>query len=247
MSSLAGKVAIVIGASRGIGQAIAERLGRDGANVVITYAGNRDKAEAVVAGMQAHGSDAIALPLDLAKLDEIRSLFHNTLSHFGRLDILVISGGAPRLVKPLAKTTEAEFDAVFTFNAKGNFFALQEAVKHMADGGSIVTFSTPYTVQPQPHLSVIAGSKAAIEAFTFALAKEVSARGLRVNAIMPGPTTTDSFTSMVAAEEQEQLKQLAPLQRLAAPQDMANAVAFLVSDDASYITGHTLHATGGFA
>ena len=247
MSSLAGKVAIVIGASRGIGQAIAERLGRDGANVVITYAGNRDKAEAVVAGMQAHGSDAIALPLDLAKLDEIRSLFHNTLSHFGRLDILVISGGAPRLVKPLAETTEAEFDAVFTFNAKGDFFALQEAAKHMADGGRIVTFSTPYTVQPQPHLSVIAGSKAAIEAFTFALAKEVSARGLRVNAIMPGPTTTDSFTSMVAAEEQAQLKQLAPLQRLAAPQDMANAVAFLVSDDASYITGHTLHATGGFA
>ncbi|CAA9390164.1 3-oxoacyl-[acyl-carrier protein] reductase [uncultured Leptolyngbya sp.] len=94
---------------------------------------------------------------------------------------------------------------------------------------------------------MIAGSKAAIEAFTFALAKEVSARGIRVNAIMPGPTTTDSFTSMVAAEEQEQLKQLAPLQRLAAPHEIANAVAFLVSDDASYITGHTLHATGGFA
>ncbi len=247
MASLSGKVAIVTGSSRGIGRAIAERLGRDGANVVVTYAGNRDKAEEVVSVIKTNGSDAIALQVDLAKLDDIRCLFQNTLSQFGKLDILVISGGAPRLVKPLAETTEEEFDSVFTFNAKGNFFALQEAAKHMADGGRIVTFSTPYTVQPQPNLSVIAGSKAAIEAFTFALAKEVGSRGIRVNAIMPGPTTTDSFTSMVSSEEQAQLKQMAPLQRLAEPEDIANAVAFLVSDDSGYITGHTLHATGGLA
>lgn len=244
---LAGKVAIVTGASRGIGQAVAERLGRDGAKVVVTYAGNRDKAEEVVSSIKGNGSDAIALPLDLTKLNEIRTLFQKTISHFGQLDILVISGGAPRLTKPLVETTEEEFDSVFTFNAKGNFFALQEAVKHMADGGRIVTFSTPYTVQPQPNLSVIAGSKAAIEAFTFALAKEVGGRGIRVNAIMPGPTTTDSFASVVSDEEQEQLKQMAPLQRLAEAEDIANAVAFLVSDDAAYITGHTLHATGGLA
>lgn len=247
MSSLSGKVAIVTGSSRGIGRAIAERLGRDGANVVVTYAGNRDQGEEVAAVIKANGSDAIVLQLDLSKLDDIRSLFQNTISHFGKLDILIISGGAPRLVKPIAETTEAEFDSVFTFNAKGNFFALQEAAKHMADGGRIVTFSTPYTVQPQPNLSVIAGSKAAIESFTFALAKEVGSRGIRVNAIMPGPTTTDSFTSMVSPEEQEQLKQIAPLQRLAEPQEVANAVTFLVSDDAGYITGHTLHATGGLA
>jgi 3-oxoacyl-[acyl-carrier protein] reductase len=255
MASLSGKVAIVTGSSRGIGRAIAERLGRDGINVVVTYAGNRDKAEEVVSVIKANGSEAftegvpkaIALQVDLAKLDDIRCLFQNTLSQFGKLDILVISGGAPRLVKPLASTTEEEFDSVFTFNAKGNFFALQEAAKHMADGGRIVTFSTPYTVQPQPNLSVIAGSKAAIEAFTFALAKEVGSRGIRVNAIMPGPTTTDSFTSMVSSEEQAQLKQMAPLQRLAEPEDIANAVALLVSDDSGYITGHTLHATGGLA
>ncbi len=247
MASLSGKVAIVTGSSRGIGRAIAERLGRDGANVVVTYAGNRDKAEEVVSVIKTNGSDAIAFQVDLAKLDDIRNLFQKTLSQFGKLDILVISGGAPRLVKPLAETTEEEFDSVFTFNAKGNFFALQEAAKHMADGGRIVTFSTPYTVQPQPNLSVIAGSKAAIEAFTFALAKEVGSRGIRVNAIMPGPTTTDSFASMVSSEEQAQLLQMAPLQRLAEPEDIANAVAFLVSDDSGYITGHTLHATGGLA
>lgn len=121
---LSGKVAIVTGSSRGIGRALAERLGRDGAKVVVTYAGNRDKAEEVVAAIKANGSDAIALQLDLSKLDDIRSLFQNTISQFGKLDILVISGGAPRLVKPLAETTEEEFDSVFTFNAKGNFFAL---------------------------------------------------------------------------------------------------------------------------
>ncbi|MBD3887574.1 SDR family oxidoreductase [Phormidium tenue FACHB-886] len=246
MASLLGKVAIVTGSSRGIGRAIAERLGRDGARVV-TYAGNRDKAEEVVAVIKASGSDAMALQLDLSKLEDICSLFQNTLSQFGQLDILVISGGAPRLVKPIAETTEEEFDSVFTFNAKGNFFALQEAAKHLADGGRIVTFSTPYTVQPQPNLSVIAGSKAAIEAFTFALAKEVGSRGIRVNVIMPGPTTTDSFASMVSSEEQALLEQMAPLQRLAEPEDIANAVAFLVSDESGYITGHTLHATGGLA
>lgn len=247
MASLSGKVAIVTGSSRGIGRALAERLGRDGAKVVVTYAGNRDKAEEVVTSIKANGSEAIALQADLAKLDDIDNLFQKTISDFGRLDILVVSGGAPRLDKSLIDTTEEEFDAVFALNAKGTFFTLQAAVKHMNDGGRIVTFTTPYTVQPQPNRSVIAGSKAAIEAFTFALAKEVGARGIRVNAIMPGPTTTDSFASMVSSEEQAQLKQMAPLQRLAEPQDIANAVAFLVSDDAAYITGHTLHATGGFA
>jgi len=255
MADLSGKVAIVTGSSRGIGRALAERLGRDGAKVVVTYAGNRDKAEEVVSVIKANGSDAftedvpkaVALQLDLSKIDDIRNVFQHTINQFGKVDILVISGGAPRLVKALAETTEEEFDSVFTFNAKGNFFALQEAAKHMADGGRIVTFSTPYTVQPQPNLSAIAGSKAAIEAFTFALALELGSRGITVNAIMPGPTTTESFSDMVSPEEQNQLKQMAPLQRLAEPEDIANAVAFLVSDDAGYVTGHTLHATGGLA
>ena len=247
MASLLGKVAIITGSSRGIGRSVAERLGRDGAKVVVTYARNPDKAEEVVSIIKANGSDAIAIQLDLSQLSDIRSLFQNAINQFGKLDIVVVSGGAPRLTKPLAQTTEEEFDSVFTFNAKGNFFALQEAAKHIADGGRIVTFTTPYTVQPQPNLSVIAGSKAAIEAFTFALALELGNRGITVNAIMPGPTTTESFGSMVSVEEQTQLKQMAPLQRLAEPEDIANAVAFLVSDDAGYVTGHTLHATGGLA
>lgn len=124
---------------------------------------------------------------------------------------------------------------------------MQEAAKHLSNGGRIVTFTTPYTVQPQPNLSVIAGSKAAIEAFTFALAREIGDRGITVNAIMPGPTKTDAFGDAVTPEEQAQLQQMSPLQRLAEPEDVANAVAFLVSDDASYVTGHVLHATGGLS
>lgn len=247
MAALTGKVAIITGSSRGIGRALAERLGHDGAKVVVTYAGNRDKAEAVVSTIKASGSDAIAFQFDLSKLDSIRTLFQETLKHFGKLDILVVSGGAPRLTKPLVETTEAEFDSVFAFNTKGNFFALQEGAKHMADGGRIVTFTTPYTVQPQPNLSVIAGSKAAIEAFTFALAREVGGRGITVNAIMPGPTKTDAFADAVTPEQQTQLQQMSPLQRLAEPDDIANAVAFLVSNDAAYVTGHVLHATGGLS
>jgi 3-oxoacyl-[acyl-carrier protein] reductase len=147
----------------------------------------------------------------------------------------------------MAEVTEEEFDYTFAFNAKGNFFALQQAAKHMADGGRIVTFSTPYTIQPQPNMAVTAGSKAAAEQFTFALAKELGSRGIRVNAIMPGPTTTESFASQVSAELQTELERISPLQRLAKPGDIANAVAFLVSDEAAYVTGHTLHVTGGLA
>jgi 3-oxoacyl-[acyl-carrier protein] reductase len=247
MASLDEKVAIISGASSGIGKSVAERLASDGASVVITYAKSADKAQQVVNMIEEKGGKALALPADFTKLDDIRNLFQETLRHFGKLDILVISGSAPRVEKPIADVTEEEFDYAFAFNAKGNFFALQEAAKHMADGGRIVTFSTPYTTQPQPNMAVTAGSKAAVEQFTFALAKELGSRGIRVNAVMPGPTTTESFASQVSAELQAELERISPLQRLAEPEDIANAVAFLVSDEAAYVTGHTLHATGGLA
>lgn len=247
MTSLSGKVAIVTGASIGIGKSVAERLASEGASIVITYAKSADKAQEVVAAIESDGGKALAVGADFTKLDDIRGLFKETISHFGKLDILVISGSAPRVVKPVAEVTEEEFDYAFAFNAKGNFFALQEAARHMADGGRIVTFSTPYTVQPQPNLGVTAASKAAVEQFTFALARELGGRGITVNAVMPGPTTTESFSNMVSSQEQAELKRISPLQRLAEPSDVANVVAFLVSDKAGYVTGHVLHVTGGLA
>ncbi len=150
MASLAGKVAIIIGASSGIGKSVAERLANDGATVVITYAKSADKAQAVVAAIEEKGGKALALPADFTVISDIRNLFQETLSRFSKLDILVISGSAPRVEKPILDITEEEFDYAFAFNAKGNFFALQEVAKHMTDGGRVVTFSTPYTTQPQP-------------------------------------------------------------------------------------------------
>ncbi|WP_414586433.1 SDR family oxidoreductase [Scytonema sp. PCC 10023] len=245
MGNLSGKVAIITGASVGIGRAVAQRLAKEGASVVITYAHKADEAEELVGEIHNLGGQALALQTDFTKLADIRQLFTKTIEQFNRLDILVISGSAPRVVKPVAEVTEQEFDYVFAFNAKGNFFAMQEAAKHMAQGGRIVTFSTPYTVQPQPNLAVTAGSKAAIEQFTFALAKELGERGITVNSVMPGPTTTENFKGTISSEDQAQLAQMSPLRRLAEPGEVADVVMFLVSDKASYVTGHNLHATGG--
>ncbi|MBD2771963.1 SDR family oxidoreductase [Iningainema tapete] len=247
MGNLREKVAIVTGASTGIGKTVVERLAMEGATVVLTYAKSADKAQQVVAAIESNGGKALAHQADFTKLDDIRNLFQQTLNSFGKIDILVISGSAPRISKPFVETTEEDFDYAFAFNAKGNFFAMQEAAKHMADGGRIVTFSTPYTVQPQANMGVIAGSKAAVEQFTFTLAREVGVRGITVNAVMPGPTTTESFDSVVSPQEQAELKRISPLQRLAEPGDVADVVAFLVSDKASYVTGHVLHVTGGLA
>lgn len=247
MTSLSGKVAIVTGASVGIGKAVAERLAAEGAAVALTYAQNARKVEEMVTAIKDKGGQAIAIQTDFTKLADIRHLFAKTVEDFGRLDILIISGSAPRVTKPVVEVTEAEFDHAFDFNAKGNFFAMQEAAKHLTDGGRIVTFSTPYTVQPQPNLAVTAGSKAAVEQFTFALAKEVGGRGITVNSVMPGPTTTENFNNTISSEEQTQLAQISPLQRLAEPGEIADVVMFLVSDKARYVTGHNLHATGGLA
>lgn len=247
MKPLNGKVAVITGASIGIGKAVAERLAEDGASIVITYAQNVSKAKEVVEAVEGKGGKALALQADFTKLADIRHLFAETVNCFGKLDILVISGSAPRVVKPVAEVTEEEFDYVFAFNAKGNFFAMQEAARHMADKGRIVTFSTPYTVQHDANLAVTAGSKAAVEQFTFALAKELGSRGITVNAVMPGPTTTESFNSSIPPEFQAELARISPLGRLADPSDIADVVAFLVSDQSRYVTGHNIHATAGLA
>lgn len=231
----------------GIGKAVAERLAGDGASVVITYAQSADKAQEVVTVIEDKGVQALAIQADFTKLADIRRLFKETVDRFGRLDILVISGSAPQVFKPVAEVTEEEFDYAFAFNAKGNFFALQEAVRQMADGGRIVTFSSPYTVQPTTNIAVTAGSKAAVEQFTLVLAKELGSRGITVNAVMPGPTTTESFKSSISVEAQDEIAHSSPLGRLAEPGEIADVVTFLVSDQASYITGHTIHATGGLA
>jgi len=242
MSSLQGKVAIVTGSSRGIGRGIAERLGRDGAAVVVTYAGNRDKAEEVVRLIESAGSKSIAIQVDVRQLEDVRSLFEQAIKQFGKVDILVNNAAGKNIFKPTADMTEDEYDSMFNIT-RGVYFALQQAAHHLADGGRIVSISTSGTAMAIPAGGAYSGCKAAIEQFSAALAKELGARGITVNTVSPGVTETDGLVL-----EQEQVNQLiaqTPLGRLGQPADVANAVALLVSDDAHWITGQSIRANGG--
>lgn len=242
MSSLTGKVAIVTGSSRGIGRAIAERLGRDGAKVVVTYAGNREKAEEVVSTIKANGSEAIALQVNMRKVAEVRGLVQKTIERFGKLDILVNNAAGVNVFKLTAEMTEEEYDSMFDIT-RGVYFALQEAARQMADGGRIVNISTSGTAMAIATGGAYSGSKAAIEQFSMGLAKELGARGITVNTVSPGVTETDGLVL-----EQEQVNQLiaqTPLGRLGHPNDVASAVAMLVSDDGRWVTGQGLRANGG--
>lgn len=242
MGYLSSKVAIITGSSRGIGRAIAERLGSDGASVVVTYAGNSDKALEVVSAIKANGSDAISVQVDMRKIEDVRNLFQKTLDYFGKLDILVNNAAGKNVFKPTAEMTQEEYDSMFDIT-RGVYFALQQAAHHMADGGKIISISTGGTSMAIPAGGAYAGSKAAIEQFSMGLAKELGARGITVNTIAPGVTETDGLVL-----EEEQVKQLiaqTPLGRLGSPNDIASAVAMLVSDDAHWVTGQNIRATGG--
>lgn len=242
MASLSGKVAIVTGSSRGIGRAIAERLGRDGATVVVTYVGNQAKAEEVVSAIKETGSDAIALQVDMRKIEDVSNLFQKTLARFGKLDILVNNAAGKNIFKPTAEMTEDEYNSMFDIT-RGVYFSLQEAAHYMADGGRIVNLSSSATAMAIATGGAYAGCKAAIEQFSMALAKELGARGITVNTISPGVTETDGLVL-----DQEQVNQMiaqTPLGRLGRPDDVASAVALLVFEDAHWVTGQRLGANGG--
>lgn len=242
MSSLTGKVAIVTGSSRGIGRAIAERLGRNGASVVVTYAGSKDKAEEVVAAIQANGADAITLQTDVRKITDIQDLFQKTLSHFERIDILVNNAAGKNIFKSTTDMTIEEYDSMFDIT-RGVYFTLQQAALYLADGGRIISISTSGTAMSIPTGGAYSGCKAAIEQFSAALAKELGKRGITVNTVSPGVTATDGLVL-----EQAQVDQLiaqTPLGRLGQPVDVADAVVLLVSEDARWITGQHIRANGG--
>jgi 3-oxoacyl-[acyl-carrier protein] reductase len=242
MTRLHGKVALISGGSRGIGRAIAERLGRNGADVALTYAGNQDKAEAVAATIRAGGVRALALQSDLSQVAQTRILFAEVLEHFGRLDIVVNNVGVS-MFKLTTEIEEDDYDRVMGTNARGTFFALQEAARHVADGGRIINLASGATRQALPGAGVYAASKAAVEQFGMALSKELGPRGITVNQISPGVTDTDGLVMPAAALAH--LIEATPLGRLGQPADLADVVAFLASDDARWVNGQTLQVNGG--
>ena len=242
MSSSNGKVAIVTGASNGIGRAIAERLAQDGAMVVVNYGKSADKAKAVVAGIEAKGGNAVAIQADMSKMTDVHRLVGETVQRFGRLDILVNNAGM-FLYKPLVEMTEEEFDTMFALNAKGPYFALQEAEKVIEKGGRIVNISTDGTHIGFPGATAYLGSKGALEQFTKGLAYELAPEGVTVNTVSPGYTTTDMLPADPTFRQMG--AQSSPFKRLGAPEDIADVVAFVVSDQARWLTGQNLHAGGG--
>ncbi|CAN5222181.1 SDR family oxidoreductase [soil metagenome] len=242
---MTGKVAVVTGASRGIGRAVAERFARDGARVVVNYARSVDQAEQVVAGIRERGGEAIAVRADMGQPEQIAQLFEQTTERFGRLDVLVNNAGAYDAHR-LERSDEAHYAALFDVNVRGVLLASLEAARCFGEtGGRIINISSGAARAAVPGGAVYAASKAAVEALTRCHAAELGPRGITVNAVAPGFTESDMLDVALPAEARGGMIALTALGRLGRPEDIADVVAFLTSDDAHWITGETIGASGG--
>ncbi len=245
MSTLDGKVALVTGASRGIGAAIAVRLALDGARVFVNYRADASGADAVVQAIRAGGGRADTLQANVSRVSDVRALVDRAAAAGGRLDILVNNAAVCRL-GTVDGLTEADFDGHFDANVKSVLFASQAAVPHLARrGGAIVNVSSVNGRKPASGASVYSASKAAVDAITAALAEELGPRGIRVNAVAPGATDTVMLRGANHADALASIGLQTPLGRLGLPEDIARAVAFLASEEASWITGQVLTSSGG--
>ena len=245
LKNLSGKIALVTGSSRGIGRAMATRLSREGASVAVNYVSDTDSAREVVADIEAAGVAAVALQADVAKLEDIQKLFDQCIDHFGRLDILINNAGI-RISKNVADIEEAEYDRLFAINVKGIFFACQQAARRLSDGGRIINISSAVTRMMLPGYSIYSASKGAVDQITRVLAKELGGRNITVNAVSPGPVDTDLFREGKSKEQIQQMAEMAALGRIGEVEDIADAVAFLASDAARWITGQCIHVNGGY-
>jgi 3-oxoacyl-[acyl-carrier protein] reductase len=247
MSDLKGKVAVVTGASKGIGAGIARSLGAAGAAVAVNYSSSREGAERVVADIKAKGGKAIAVQGDVAKAADVRHLFDETEKAFGRLDVLVNNAGIYRF-QPLDDITEDEFHSLFNTNVLGTILATKEAVKHFgANGGSVINISSVASEDAVPTAAVYSATKGAVDAVTRVLAAELGPRKIRVNAIAPGGVETEGTQAagVIGSDFEKQMVARTALGRLGQPDDIARVAVFLASDDAAWLTGERLAASGG--
>jgi 3-oxoacyl-[acyl-carrier protein] reductase len=239
------KTAIVTGAARGIGRAVATRLARDGFAVVVNDAGNTDKAEKVVNEIKSVGGRATAVLADVTNTADVERLFTEGERALGAIGVVVNSAGIMKML-PLATASETDFDAILATNVRGAFNVLKQAATRVHDGGRIVMLSTSVVAMSFPNYGPYAASKAAVEVLTRTLANELRGRQITVNAVAPGPTATELFFEGRSKEEVEYCAKLAPLERLGSPEDIANVVAFLVGPDGGWVNGQVLRANGGY-
>ncbi|AKF38237.1 SDR family oxidoreductase [Yersinia enterocolitica] len=244
MTNTIQQVAIVTGASRGIGAAIAERLAQEGYTVLINYSRADDEAEALVRKIQQAGGNALSAKGDISDPAAVAQLFTKAETAFGGVDVLVNNAGIMSL-STVADSDDEHFDRQIAINLKGSFNGMREAARRLRNGGRIVNFSTSVVGLKLEKYAVYAATKAAVETMTAILAKELRGRDITVNAVAPGPTATDLFLNGKSAELIEKMAKMAPLERLGTPEDIAAAVAFLVGKDGGWINGQVLRANGG--
>jgi 3-oxoacyl-[acyl-carrier protein] reductase len=248
MGQLTGKVAIVTGASKGIGAGIAQALAAAGAAVVVNYASSRDGADRVVAEIAGKGGKAVAVKADVSKANDVRRLFDETKKAFGSLDVLVNNAGIYRFA-PLEDVTEDEFHREFNTNVLGVLLATKEAMKHFGpDGGSVINISSIASTSPTPTAVVYSATKGAVDTITRVLAKELGPKKVRVNAINPGGVETEGTHTMgmIGSDFEKQLVARTSLGRLGQPNDIAPVAVFLASAASGWMTGETIAVSGGF-
>jgi 3-oxoacyl-[acyl-carrier protein] reductase len=244
---LMGKIAIVTGASKGIGASIALHLAAEGASVVVNYSSSKDGADHVVAEIKRNGGKAVAIQANMSKETDIKRLFSEALKAYGKLDILVNNAGVYEFA-PIEDVTPELFHKTFDINVLGLLLASKEAAKCFGpSGGSIVNISSIVSMSAEPKTSVYSATKAAVDAITKSLGRELGARKIRVNAVNPGMITTEGTQTagILDSDFRKEVEAKTPLGRIGRPEDVAPAVVFLASDDASWITGETLFITGG--
>jgi 3-oxoacyl-[acyl-carrier protein] reductase len=247
MNKLAGKVAVVTGASKGIGASIAKHLAAEGASVIVNYARSKTGAEVVVKSIHEKGGTALAVQADVSSQDDIKRLFTETQAAYGKLDVLVNNAGIYEFA-PLESITADHFHKHFNLNVLGLLLTTQEAIKHMGPtGGSIINLSSIAGPMPVQNGSVYSATKAAVDAITVALSQELGPRKIRVNSLNPGMVETEGLHAGGLAESdfRKILESQTPLGRIAQPEDVARAVVFFASDDAGWVTGQSLILSGG--
>jgi 3-oxoacyl-[acyl-carrier protein] reductase len=244
---LAGKVAVVTGASKGIGAGIARALGAEGASVVVNYASDKKGAEKAAADIKAAGGQAIAVQGDVSKSADVKHLFAETAKAFGKLDVLVNNAGVYKFA-PLEETTEAEYQRQFSTNVLGPLQATREALPLFGPGGgSVINISSIVSRMGIPGSAIYAGTKGALDTITLVLASELGARKIRVNAINPGMVESEGThaAGFIGSDFQKDVEAKAPLGRIGQPEDVAKVAVFLASDDSAWLTGERISASGG--